>query len=206
GKCLPLELSRMPDVLDYRATSLPFVQLSQLVSEHPDLEIWSEGCTPEGITALGRDQLSSTSLLALWTVPASWSIWQSILKAAEPATIAIFCSDAGLDTPKSLLTRLVGLAKYAIRHFEGKVLITRLASATGHRTATVEMGLRWLALSGNIKVDWLPDGYVHLAIPERPLRGDAAAVYKSFSAMVGETRSFRQVFCRSSIQTILSMR
>jgi single-stranded-DNA-specific exonuclease len=206
GKVSSLERSRVPDILDYRRTPLPLIQLRKMITEHPGMIVWGEGCAPEGISSVGRDQITSASHLALWTAPANWSSWQSILQAADPETIALFCVDAGLDTPKSLLTRLSGLAKYAIHHLEGKVPVVRLAAATGHSIATIEMGLRWLALSGTIKVDWLPDGFVHLATSDRPLRGDAAAAYRSFSAMVGETRSFRQFFCRSSVPTILSMR
>lgn len=200
----PQTIVKEPTILDFRATPLPSISLKKVHKEYSDLLIWAEGIDPMEISTVNRDRISHTSTLVIWTAPPDWLTWQMALHAAQPDTIVLFCTDAGLDNPQALITRLGGMAKYVIRHFDGNSAIPQLAASTGHRIQTVEMGLRWMAHSGILKVNWLPDGQVHLSVPDRPLRGDVAAVYKSFSDLVNETRAFRQFFRRVPKATLLS--
>jgi single-stranded-DNA-specific exonuclease len=143
--------ARAIEVRDYREEIDPRSVLDALLAEG-DLQVWAEGRRPQGIAARSRQQLEPGRRLAVWTAPPGPRQLQAALDCVQPGEVVLFALDPGLDEPDAFLTRLAGLAKYALRAREGWVDLEAAAAATSQRQATICEGLEWLAVMGQIRI------------------------------------------------------
>ncbi len=87
--------------------------------------------------------------LAIWTAPPGPAELRAALAQVGPARVCLFARDPGADTPEAFIRRLTGLVKHALWPPAPDVRRSRqLAAATAQRTATVWLGLAWLAARG----------------------------------------------------------
>jgi DNA-binding transcriptional regulator YhcF (GntR family) len=103
--------------------------------------------------------------------------------------------EAPWSTPGPFLTRLAGMAKFAIAQRSGMLGLPRMAVALAQRPLTVQRGLEWLAASGYIQL-WQTDGEwvaapgdLSNAQPER-----AARLHSLVAALLQETAAFRRAW------------
>ncbi len=149
-------------LVDFRRTEKPVVQVQKRSMEVVDLRramtapsipqgclIWAEGV--DRTHGVDRFHLSPSEDFAIWTPPASPRILRAALDAVRPRRVFVLARmRANSDTPAAFLTRLAGLARFALNQKGGTAKISQLAAACAQRELTVRLGLEWLAAGGRI--------------------------------------------------------
>jgi hypothetical protein len=98
-------------------------------------------------------------------------VLQQLLALTQPEFIYIVAQPSKFDTLPAFMNQLMGLIKYSLTHYEGRLEIEALATALGHRSATVRLGLAWLVSQGKLRVD-------QLAERGDPLQSDAIVIVR----------------------------
>lgn len=141
------------EVVDYRHYEDQERLLAQLRAQRGDeLVLWAEAEARARLSGQGRYELRPARALVLWTTPPGPAELRAALERVSPKELYLFCVSPGLDEPEAFLKRLGGLVKHALNSGEGKTQLSTLAVATAQREATVEIGLRWLAARGLVKL------------------------------------------------------
>ena len=146
-------------VRDYRAVEGGEEAVGVLRDERErdgGLQVWAEGLPDAepapGVECRTRRELQAGGRLAIWTAPPGSRELQRALEAVRPTEILLFGRDAGLDKATPFLERLAGAAQFALRSRDGWVDLEAAAARLGHRVATVQAGLEWLAAGGQVRV------------------------------------------------------
>jgi single-stranded-DNA-specific exonuclease len=167
------------------------LEVDRLNSLHKDVLVWAEGADKS--KGKSRFELHLAEEFAIYTTPPSPTDLRAALDAVKPKKIYVFAVSPVMgnspSTPKltdEFLTRLAGMAKYAINNRDGKVSIQGLASAMAQRERAIRIGLEWLGAGG------------HLAV-----LGEADADAVLLSAGNGETNQYLQKELYIAVQGIL---
>jgi len=116
------------------------------------VQVWAEGTKPPGVESRTRRELEAGERLAIWTLPPGPRELQGALNAVRPSELILFGRDAGVDRATPFLERLAGAAQFALRSRDGWVDLEAAAARLGHRVATVQVGLEWLAAGGQVRL------------------------------------------------------
>ncbi len=191
-------------VRDYRAIEGEDEALQVLHDEcERELQVWAEGIEPPGVASRTRRELEAGSRLVVWTTPPGPRELQAALDAARPTELILFARDTGLDKATPFLERLAGAAQFALRSRDGWVDLEAAAARLGHRVATVQVGLEWLAAGGRVRLLEKTRGRWRLAPGTG--RPDAEAV-RSARRRLGdvllETAAYRAYFRRAPADSL----
>jgi single-stranded-DNA-specific exonuclease len=192
-------------ITDLRATPDPLVALRDFLQG--DLaSIWVEALEDQSaLETLGdigtRADLAPGPTLVIWTTPPGP---HELARELEwPAHVVVVGQHSPPYTPESFLKRLFGLAKYALRAYDGEVSIEELAGATGQRNVTVRRGLEWLEAKGQLTLEeWLDGETVRLGPGGQ---GDSEALeplQDALSALLAEAAAYRVYFQRASLDAL----
>ncbi|MDX9832463.1 MAG: single-stranded-DNA-specific exonuclease RecJ [Anaerolineae bacterium] len=149
-------------VRDYRAVEDEDEALRALRDEG-SVQVWAEGIEPPGVESRTRRELVAGGRLALWTLPPGPRELRGVLDAVRPTELILFGRDAGLDRVTPFLERLAGMAQFALRSRDGWMELEAAAARLGHRAATVQTGLEWLAAGGQLRIAEKAEGRWRLA-------------------------------------------
>jgi single-stranded-DNA-specific exonuclease len=210
------------EVVDYRRDPRPLARLRHILDTDENVQVWREGATTEEAPGRGRDDLSPSPALAVWTLPPSPTVWRTVIERVAPTTLYLFGIDPGLDTPQAFLERLGGGVKHALREADREshginvrginIRLADLAAVTAQREITVHKGLLWLAAKGYIIVleetnDGIclaPRGHITKAAPgDREGELDVAVIAADLKALLDETAAYRRYFLRVEKDRIL---
>jgi hypothetical protein len=134
-------------------------------------------------------------MLVVWTPPPGPREFQAALRTVQPETLVLLDGDPGLDEPNTLLSRLAGLAKFALRAREGRLDLEAAAAATAQRVASVQAGLEWLAAQGQVLISERGEDEWRLAAASSPPDPQAAAMARArLEALLEETTAYRDYF------------
>ena len=188
------------EVRDYRHLAAPAAALRALWNE-PGREgpilAWGEGVKAvSGVPLHGRGELSHAVSLVVWSIPPSPLVLRQALSAVEPAQVALFAVDPGLDEPGPFLRRLAGLAKRVLSARVGEAPLPLLAGQMAHTVPTVRLGLRWLACRGQLEVAWQEEGRVRLLPGSGEASGAVEAVQERLQAALAEAAAYRAYYRR----------
>lgn len=187
-----------PEFIDWR-------QVGHLQSKIENLKskiLWSEGFTLPNLSPRPRHQLAPAETLVIWTAPPGQDIYQQALQAVKPRHIFLVGQPSPFDTLTAFIRQLLGLIKYALTHKEGEVNLDELAAALGHRTATVRLGIDWLAVQGKLSI-YADEGDILVLRPaHRPPRPEAGAVENLLQAALAETAAYRRFFREASLTAL----
>ena len=193
---------RAAAVRDYRTVEGEQDAL-RVLRDEGQVQVWAEGITPPGVESRTRGELEAGSRLAIWTLPPGPRELQRALDAARPTDLILFGRDAGLDKATPFLERLAGAAQFALRSREGWVDLEAAAARLGHRVATVQTGLEWLAAGGQVRLLQRAGGRWHLAPGTG--RADPEAVRSArqrLGDLLIETAAYRAYFRRAPADSL----
>jgi single-stranded-DNA-specific exonuclease len=146
-EAVPPELrKRKIEIVDYRSESAS--RLAEL--QEPALQIWAEGA--DKAKGRGRFELQPSDEFAIYTTPPSATELRAALEIVNPRKVYLFGISPVSEKAEAFLSRLAGLAKYAVNQKGGKVTVGELAVVTGQREGTIRLGLEWLAAGGHISI------------------------------------------------------
>lgn len=198
----PIDLrKRQIEVVDYRTESASL--LATLREQAPGLQIWAEGVEKDkGQT---RSQLQPANELVIYSTPPSSQELRAVLDIVKPARVYLFAVSPQQEKTDAFLSRLAGLAKFAINQREGKATIQELAAVTGQREKAVQIGLEWLAAGGHISIESL-NGSVQLSKG----KGEAnpylqKELFIAIRGILEETAAYRLHFTRASSESLFDL-
>jgi single-stranded-DNA-specific exonuclease len=197
-------------VVDHRGSTSPLMELKQISVGEEKLEIWAEGeaikkLAEKGLRAHHREDLEQADELAIWTTPPGLQLQSSVLEKVSPARIHLFAIDPGMDEVKLLSKRLLGLAKYAIQHNQGRVKISTLAAACAQRPDTVSAALQWLAARGYLALHDEGGGMVCLNEGDGKFGGELEKIETRLRDLLEETAAFRRYYAEVDAAALLGI-
>jgi single-stranded-DNA-specific exonuclease len=212
---LPVELvSKKLEIIDYRKESSDSLHsqgvLAHLQEQSPTLQIWAEGA--EKAKGRSRFELMEADELAIYTMPPSPSDLRAALEIVNPRKLYVFAvspnPNGGSAIPRltdEFLTRLAGLAKYAISNKNGRVSIQELASVMAQRERAIRIGLEWLAAGGHVTVSGEDDAdTVRLSARKGETNQYVQKeLYVAVRGILEETAAYRQYFARANLESIM---
>jgi single-stranded-DNA-specific exonuclease len=191
----PIEIRKAQlEIRDWRSES------GKLESLNAGTLVWAEGM--EKAKGKSRFDLYPADEFAIYTAPPSPKELREALEIVKPKTIYLFAVSPVNEKPDEFLSRLAGMAKFAINQRGGKVSVRELAVATAQREATIRLGLEWLAAGGHVKVQNEADEITLSA-------GDGIAnqylqreLYIAVKGLLEETAAYRNYFSRAEAESL----
>lgn len=191
--------------VDYRDERAPDIRLKSLLRDEPDLQVWWEGVSTAdkngAVPKAWRTDLEPAAALAIWTTPPSAADLRAVLGQVSPKRVYLFGQPPPLDLPpnqpENAFLRLLGqLLNHLIAHRAGQVSVTELAGRLAQTNRTVEAGLTWLQLHGDIEVRAF-DGDSRTLVRgsgESAHADDLDAATGLLRALLDETAAYRRQF------------
>lgn len=126
--------------------------LSKLLTD-TEAFFWATETLP-GLKRLTTQDLGQASIkkLVLWQAPPDQEGLQQLLADLQPEQLYLVARPSGYDKLPTFMQHLLGLIKYGLKHYQGRLIIRDLALATGHRPETIRLALRWLISQGKLQL------------------------------------------------------
>ncbi len=203
----PAPVSLPPELIDWRQTPDPAVNLQQLNSEAEIQNskiplLWAEGVSLPNLSPLLRHQLYPAEALVVWTAPPGQDIFRQALALVKPRQIYLVACPSPFDRLPAFAKQLIGLIKYALVHKEGEIDLRNLAAALSHRITTARLGLDWLVAQG--KLTLYADEEELLVV--RPVRqapqDETETVEAMLKSALAETAAYRRFFKEAGLEAL----
>ena len=166
------------------------------------VETFAEGEDKKKVAGRDRYSIASTQELAIYTTPPGPAELRALMERTGPQKIYVVAVAPPAEKIDDFLTRLTGMAKFAIQQRRGSVKLSELASATSHREATIRLGLEWLAAGGHLQIEG-DDNELLLQ------KGDGIAnqylqreLFVAIKDLLEETAAYRSYFARADLKTL----
>ncbi len=181
-------------VIDYRQHPDPQAMLSQIQNTMPDVLVWREGT--DEVAGVDRYHLRAAQALAVWSVPPDVLTWQALLNTVQPQTLILFGRRSPLDNPKTLLTQIGGMVKYALQHKGGIVSTSEFAALTGQTEPTIHACLRWFHLNSELMVEPIDEDRYQLLSGQSAHALSPPDSLERLKALIAETNAYRRYWLR----------
>jgi len=117
-----------------------------------NVQTFVEGKDKKKVVGIDRYGLQQSDELAIYTTPPGTVEMKAIIAQVKPQKVYLMAKNPPAEKTDEFLTRLAGMAKFAITKKGGKTTIPELAAATAQRESTLRIGLEWLAAGGHVTV------------------------------------------------------
>jgi single-stranded-DNA-specific exonuclease len=202
---------------DFRLTQGKAIEIRKPVIEIQDLRhnmkeferlksgmlIWAEGA--DRSKGHDRNNLYPADEFAIWTTPPSPFELHTAIEIVKPKTIYLFAAAPAGEKTDEFLTRLAGMAKFAIHQRSGIVKVTELAASHAQRTAAVRLGFEWLAAGGHLVIEG-EENELHLAngagVGDPYLQRE---LYIAIKGILDETSAYRKHFATAAADTLINL-
>ncbi len=196
----PVELkTRTIEVVDYRLESAS--TLAKIQEQSAGIQIWAEGA--DKAKGRSRLELEQADEFTIYTTPPSSAELRAALETVKPKRIYLFAVSPLAEKADAFLTRLAGLAKYAVNQKGGKVTVPELAAATSQREEAIRLGLEWLAAGGHVSVSGEEDTVLLSAGHSELNQYLQRELYLAVKGILEETSAYRAHFARASVESLL---
>jgi single-stranded-DNA-specific exonuclease len=196
--------SRQFEILDLRDSLDPIQEAARFLAKNPDSLAWGEGQTPIELPCKGRHEITHADTLVVWTAPPSQSVLNAVIRQVKPKRAIVYAMDPQLSDPKAFLERLAGLAKYAIKHKDGRTTLEELASACAVTNVSVRLGLKVWEAMGKLKINF-QDSFVEFSLNNKIPDSAAIKIYKeALKASLKEISVYRHYYHSGKIQNYFS--
>jgi single-stranded-DNA-specific exonuclease len=189
------------EIIDLRGQE----QAAQLaaLTQWPQAIIWNEGETLPDFQTARRMDLKPAETLVIWTCPPGPSELEAALQAVNPDRVILCDVMPGTDAVNAFLDRFSGVIKYALNAYHGKVPITQLAGAMGHRPQTIRAGLRWMQARGYLTLVHDDDEIIRIQ-PGGEKDADAVkATNHEVPPLLQEAKAYRVYFAQASADQLI---
>ena len=201
---VPPELRKYKiEIVDYRLKAVGAVApLAELQEQAPGLQIWAEGA--DKTKGRNRFELQPADELAIYTAPPSSADLRSVLETVKPRKVYLFGVSPEPEKPDSFLSRMAGLAKYAINQKGGNVTVAELAVVTGEREGAIRLGLEWLAAGGHISIQRDDDTVRISSGNHESNQYLQRELYIAVKGILEETAAYRLHFQRADAERLMN--
>lgn len=161
-------------------------------------QVWVEGEDRQTVAGRSRYELTRAAQLVLYTAPPGPRELRAALQAVRPKEVYLICRPPVAQSAEDFLTRLAGLAKFAIARRGGQAEVSALTAACAQREVTVEIGLHWLAASGVLQVE-IEQSVAKLHPGDGQARPEAQReLYPALVALLAESAAYREHIRRAA--------
>lgn len=154
--------------------------------------IWAEGS--DKAKGISRFELKSSDEFAVYTTPPSPIELRRALEIVKPKIIHVFGVPPVEEKAEDYLNRLAGLCKFVLNKKDGKTTIHELAAAMASRESAIEIGLDWLAASGQLSVEINEDDVSLSAVKLEKNPYLQLELFIALRGVLNETLAFRKFF------------
>jgi single-stranded-DNA-specific exonuclease len=172
------------EIRDWRLESNKFNAMSS------DVLIWAEGSNK--FKGKSRFELSQADEFAIFTSPPSLVELRKALETVKPKTIYIFGVPPAEEKPDEFLNRLAGLSKFALNKRDGRATLHELAAAMASRERAIQIGLDWLAASGELSVTIEDDNVIFTTEKHEKNPYLQSELFLALRGILTETSAFRK--------------
>jgi len=183
-----------PEVVDLRSKPGALQGLEALV--------FAEGEHQQSVQGLDRYHLAPSDELAVYTAPPGPAELRAIVEQVAPKKVYLLAVPPAAERPDAYLTRLAGMAKFALNQRGGQIRVSELAAATAQREATVRLGLEWLRAGGHLQIEGQDD---ELHVSGGSGASDPYAqkeLYLAIQGLLEETAAYRAHLARADAQSL----
>jgi len=186
------------DIRDLRLESASL--LAKLQEQAPALQTWAEGADKS--KGKSRFDLHPADEFAIFTTPPSPVELRKAVEIVKPKTISVFAVPPAEEKPDQYLNRLAGLCKFVLNKREGKATIQEFTSAMASREAAIQIGLQWLAASGELTVN-IEDDLATLSAEKQGKNPYLQAeLFIALKGILNETYAYRKYFATVDLKTL----
>ena len=187
------EVEKRISIVDYREMADAKKLIETLIDQNPGVQVWAEAETD---IPFGKNRLTlvTSSILVLWSLPPSQQILIDTLKKVQPSEIYVVGKETRLDQYEPFTRRFVGLIKYVLSNYDGRVELRRLAAEMGQTPGVIRYGLKLISGMG-IHASLDKRGVVTLEQRPPLVHIDSEQELKH---LLKETNAYRSLFSRSS--------
>ncbi|HLA06875.1 MAG TPA: hypothetical protein VJ022_05490, partial [Anaerolineales bacterium] len=187
-------------IKDFRLESAS--RLANLQEQAPALQIWAEGAD----TAKGKSrfELQRSDQLAIYTTPSSPTDLHAVLEIVKPEIVYLFAVAPIHEKTNEFLSRLAGMAKYAVNKRGGRVSIQGLAVATAQRESAIRIGLEWLAAGGHVSISGEGEAVVLAEGNREANQYLQRELFLAVKGVLEETAAYREYIQRATAESILA--
>ncbi|MBL8063382.1 MAG: hypothetical protein JNK32_10205, partial [Anaerolineales bacterium] len=165
---------------------------SSLSNLQPSSLIWAEG--PDRAVGVSRRDLHQAAEFTIYTTPPSPAELRKALEIVQPKIVYVFGISPAEQKPDEFLTYLAGLCKFVLNQRHGKTTISELAAASAARESTIQIGLQWLAASGQLTVNIEEDEVTLSKEMQEKNPYLQAELFIALRGMLNETSAYRRYF------------
>ena len=183
------------DIRDFRVNASTFDRLNLQGL------IWAEG--KDQSKGISRFDLHPTDEFVIYTTPPSQAELRKALEIVKPKIVFVFAVQPTEERPEDFLNRLAGLCKYAINQRGGTASIRELAVVMAAREHAIQIGLEWLAATGQLTVKANEDQIVLSAATQEKNPFLQAELYVALKGVLYETSAYRKYFAKAQLETLL---
>jgi single-stranded-DNA-specific exonuclease len=199
---------QIPDleIIDLRDSPDPLKTLTSMDADHP--MIWVEGENGDAIEGSNRLDLETNETLIIWTIPPNQATLRKAIDRVSPQKIVLVARPVPNSKPRTFLTRLTGLVKYALKEHGGHTTALALAAATAQTKWAVLKGLEWLSEKGEIIFQHDQEGEIKIkkSVPDGQTEGrgeKSERIMREIEALLAETEAYRTYFRRADPDILL---
>lgn len=185
-------------VIDLRET----VELKFLTTD-PEAVFWTDGALA-GVKRLSALEPGRVKKLVIWQAPPGQDVLAQTLAATQPETVYLVARPGGLDQFAAFMPHLMGVIKYALAHYGGRVDIAAVATAMMHRPVTVRLGLDWLENQGKLRLIARSDETLVVRADNAPPPAGNDEMQAALLSLLQETAAYR-AFVRSARLSALGL-
>jgi single-stranded-DNA-specific exonuclease len=194
---IEIEIVTPAEVIDLRSRAEP------LNAVPPEALIWAEALSDEELPfdkerLVDRFKSRACKDLVIWTAPPGQKELVQMIELSGARRFYVVGRHLPSVTAEGFLKRLGGLAKYAHTYYPDGVSLRQLARATAQREVTVRRGLEWLAVRGQITLEWVDSEYIRINTGGEHDEMAVDEIQDSLRALLEETKAFRAHFTKTT--------
>ncbi|MBI1855866.1 MAG: single-stranded-DNA-specific exonuclease RecJ, partial [Chloroflexi bacterium] len=190
--------------IELRHHKLEVIDLRLQVGKFQGLmvEIFAEGEHKKKANGNDRYSISRSDELAIYTIPPGPHELQAVIEKVKPKKIYVMGIAPTEEKTDEFLSRLAGMAKFAINQRNGKASIQELAAATAQREAAIRVGLEWLGAGGHVRVRNEADEITLSAGDGESNPYLQKELYIAVKGLLAETAAYRAHFARTDAESL----
>jgi single-stranded-DNA-specific exonuclease len=183
-------------VLDYRQHPDPQSMLSEITATHVDALVWREGAS--NIEGVDRYHLRASQTLVVWSAPPDPLTWQTALIEVQPQTLILFGQLPPLDNPKTLLSHVAGLLKYALQNKQGIVNASEIAALTGQTEPIIHTCFKWFNSNTELALTPISEDVYQIESNSAQTTSKNGIYAERLKLQMAETQAYRQYWLKQN--------
>lgn len=172
-----------------------------LLNLQPSTLIWAEGS--DKAIGIPRFELHPADEFSIYTTPASPADLRKALGMVKPKIVYVFAIPPAEEKPEEFLTHLAGLCKFVLNQRRGQTTVSELACAMAARESAIQIGLEWLAATGQLSVSMNEDQVSLSKETQEKNPYLQAELFTALKGILNETSAYRKYFASVDLKTLL---